>query len=63
MLIATKITLAAALALCLAVTVAAAATKHRTAHANPGAYRGGETIITNQCLPTDDPCRTKPDGW
>jgi hypothetical protein len=22
-----------------------------------------EAIITNQCLPTDNPCRTKPDGW
>jgi hypothetical protein len=65
MLIATKITLTAVLALCLAVTATAAATKHRAAHASPGTYRagGGEAIITNQCLPTDDPCRTKPDGW
>jgi hypothetical protein len=61
----TKTALAAVLALGFIATGAAAATKTHRAQASSSTYPAspGEKIITNQCLPTDNPCRTKPDGW
>ncbi|HEX4408892.1 MAG TPA: hypothetical protein VH206_08970 [Xanthobacteraceae bacterium] len=60
-----KITLAIAFALSLIVTGTTAATRSHRVHPGTRTYPASahETIITNQCLPTDDPCRTKPDGW
>jgi len=58
-----KIALSAAIVLGAGVTASAAPTHHRVTHAYPAANAGSEHIITNQCLPTDNPCRTQPDGW
>jgi len=60
-----KVTLTIAILL-VAVTTASAATKHRRpSHANPPIYNvdvNGVSLST-ACLPSDSPCRTKPDDW
>jgi hypothetical protein len=57
------IALTAAIVVGASVMASAAATHHRVTHAYAPANAGSEHIITNQCLPTDNPCRTQPDGW
>jgi hypothetical protein len=48
---------------------ALAASKHAQRAKHPAVYDRapdsgpGSGIITSQCLPTDNPCRTRPDGW
>ena len=67
----TKITLAVAIVLGLAVTAASAATKHRRpAPANPPVYNaaGSRAVpsgvsLSTACLPSQSPCRTQPDSW
>ena len=66
MLIKAKITLTVAIVLCATLTAAAAATKHhRTVHArSPTYYTGPNNVsVSTQCLPSDSPCRTRPDDW
>jgi hypothetical protein len=68
-----NITLTVAILLSVAFTVAlaaSAATKHRrAAQANSPAYNaaargaGSGISFSTACLPTDSPCRTKPDSW
>jgi hypothetical protein len=66
MLIKAKIALTATIVLCTAFTAAAAATRHhRVAHASPTIYNVAPSNISvsTQCLPSDSPCRTRPDDW
>jgi hypothetical protein len=65
MLSKTKIALSAAIILSAAVP-ASAATKHRrVARVSPMIYNAAPNgvSLSTACLPTDSPCRTKPDGW
>ena len=66
MLSKTKIALSAAIILNSAVLPASAATKHRrVARVSPMIYNAAPNgvSLSTACLPTDSPCRTKPDGW
>jgi len=59
----TKIALAVAIILGSAAAASAATKSHRAGQGHPAVSNAGPGIITNQCLPTDSPCRTRPDGW
>jgi hypothetical protein len=61
----TEIALSVAIILSTALTASASTKNHRVSHAQHRAIYNSapENIITNQCLPTDNPCRTAPDGW
>jgi len=59
----TRIALVVAIVLGSALTAAAATKHHRAAQGHPAVSNAAPGIITNQCLPTDSPCRTRPDGW
>jgi hypothetical protein len=66
MLIKAKITLTVAIILCTIFSAAAATSKHhRTVHARSPIYNAGpnNVSVSTQCLPTDSPCRTRPDDW
>jgi hypothetical protein len=65
MLIKAKITLTVAIVLCTTFTAAAATKHHRTVHARSPIYdtRPNNISLSTQCLPSDSPCRTRPDDW
>ncbi len=63
MLRVTTVALAAAIIAGSALAAAAATRQHPGKAARVRQAAPPSTIITNQCLPTDNPCRTKPDGW
>jgi hypothetical protein len=61
-----KVTLTIAIVLSVAVTTASAATKHRRPpRANPPIYNVdvNSVSLSTACLPSDSPCRTRPDDW
>jgi hypothetical protein len=60
------LTFALTVVLCIAFGAAAAASKrHRASEARPTIYNVAPhgVSFTTQCLPTDSPCRTRPDDW
>jgi hypothetical protein len=63
----TRIALAVAIVASTTFTAASAATKHRrVVHSSRPIYDvvpSGGVSLSTQCLPTDTPCRTQPDGW
>jgi len=66
MLAKAKITLTVAIVLCTTFSAASATTKHhRTVHARSPIYNTGpnNVSVSTQCLPSDSPCRTRPDDW
>jgi hypothetical protein len=65
MLSKTKIALSAAMILSAAVPASAAIKHHRVARVSPTIYNAAPSgvSLSTACLPTDSPCRTKPDGW
>jgi hypothetical protein len=62
----TEIALSAAIILSTALTASASTKNHGVSPVHHRAIYNSaprETIITNQCLPTDNPCRTRPDDY
>jgi hypothetical protein len=61
----TRIALSAAIILSAAVPASAATKHHRIARVSPMIYNAAPNgvSLSTACLPTDSPCRTKPDGW
>jgi hypothetical protein len=60
----TGIALSAAIILSTALTASAATKNHGVIHVHHRAiYNTAPDVITNSCLPSDNPCRTQPDGW
>jgi hypothetical protein len=62
-----EIALSAAIILCTALTASASTStkNHAVSRVHHRAIYNAapEPIITNQCLPTDNPCRTRPDDY
>jgi hypothetical protein len=63
MLSKTGIALSAVIILSTALTASAAPRHHRLARGDGAIHNTVPGIITDRCLPTDSPCRTRPDGW
>jgi len=65
MLTKAKITLTIAIVLCTTFTAAAATKRHRTVQTRATIYdtRPNNISVSTQCLPSDSPCRTRPDDW
>ena len=65
MLSKTKVALSTAIILSISLPAWAATKHHRVSRISPMNYNvvpNGVSLST-ACLPTDSPCRTKPDGW
>jgi hypothetical protein len=65
MLIKAQITLTIAIVLCTTFSAAAATKHHRNVYARSPIYdtRPNNISVSTQCLPSDSPCRTRPDDW
>ena|ERR1700722_19294401 len=67
MLTKTKILLSAAIVFGTVCSASAAAKHHTASRGRPEVheriYDTVPNINTDACLPTDNPCRTRPDGW
>jgi len=61
----TEIAFSAAIILSTALTASASTKSHVIGHGHHRAIYNSapEKIITSQCLPTDNPCRTRPDDY
>jgi hypothetical protein len=62
---ASRILLSAANILSVALPASAATRHHRLTRISPIIYNGvpNGVSLNTSCLPTDSPCRTKPDSW
>jgi hypothetical protein len=65
MFVKAKITLTVAIVLCSTFAAAAATKHHRNVLTRSPTYNTGpnNVSVSTQCLPSDSPCRTKPDSW
>jgi hypothetical protein len=67
MLTKTKILLSAAIVFSTACSASAAAKHHTASRGRPvvdeRVYDSVPNITTDACLPTGNPCRSRPDGW
>ena len=61
----TELALSAAIILSTALTASASTKNHGVSPVHHRAIYNSapEKIITSQCLPTDNPCRTRPDDY
>jgi ABC-type uncharacterized transport system substrate-binding protein len=60
-----RVALATAITLSIALPASAATKHHRVTRIGPMIYHAvpDGVSLSTACLPTDSPCRTKPDGW